>query len=92
MGEGEEGGGKGRKEGSKVEGRYLSHVTIIVEGSEVVQHFEGSHEGLGSRGIHEIEVHEIINTQLLQVEYYRAQIGSENFWVRVWLQILHING
>lgn len=61
--------------------------TIIIQSSEEVQHFQGSHKRLRCRGVHEIEVNEIIDTELFQLQDDASQVRSENFRVCI---VLHL--
>lgn len=33
--------------------------------------------------IHEVKVHQVINTQFLQLQHHRAKIRPQDFWIRV---------
>lgn len=60
--------------------------TIVIQSSKEVQHFQGSHKCLWCRGIHEVEMNEIINAELFQLQDDASQVRSQNFRVGV---VLH---
>ena len=61
-------------------------LTFVIECSEVVKQLQGPHEGLWGRGVHEVEVHQIINAELLELQHHRTEVGAKDFGVRV---VLH---
>lgn len=38
--------------------------------------------------VHEVEVHQVIDTQFLQLQHHRAQIRPQNLWICVVLRQL----
>mmetsp|Transcript_15659 Transcript_15659/g.29714 ORF Transcript_15659/g.29714 Transcript_15659/m.29714 type:complete len:227 (+) Transcript_15659:508-1188(+) len=66
---------------------FISEVTIVVQSAKVIQQFERPHEGLRRRWIHEIEMHEIINSKLLQLKYNVRQVGTQNLRIRLFLKL-----
>jgi len=58
----------------------LGQVTVVIQGSQSIQLFKGSDKRLWWRRVHEIEVNQIINTERLQHEDDRSQVGSLYFW------------
>ena len=60
--------------------------TIVIQSSEEVQHFQGTHKCFWCRGIHEIEVNKIINAKLFQLQNDASQVRSEDFRIGV---VLH---
>mmetsp|Transcript_15732 Transcript_15732/g.52661 ORF Transcript_15732/g.52661 Transcript_15732/m.52661 type:complete len:620 (+) Transcript_15732:595-2454(+) len=69
-------------------GAELSKVTIVIQSSEVVEELERSHQSLGGWRIHEVEMHQIVDPQLLQGEHNRPQVRSEHLGVSLLLQLL----
>lgn len=67
-------------------GTQFSQLSFVVYGRQVVQKFEGPHERLWSRRIHEVKVDEIVYSELLQLENHGTQVRPQNLGVRV---ILH---
>mmetsp|Transcript_35068 Transcript_35068/g.99431 ORF Transcript_35068/g.99431 Transcript_35068/m.99431 type:complete len:214 (-) Transcript_35068:1408-2049(-) len=41
---------------------------LIVEGAKVVEQLQGPHESLGGGWVHEIKVHQVVNSKLLELE------------------------
>lgn len=33
--------------------------------------------------VHEVEMHQVINAQFLELQHHRAQIRPQDFWIRV---------
>ena len=38
-------------------GEHLCHVAVVVQGAEVVEQLQGTHQGLRSRRVHKVKVH-----------------------------------
>lgn len=41
-------------------------------------------------GVHEVKMHQVINAQLLQLQHHRAQVGPQDFRVRVLLHLRRV--
>jgi len=52
---------------------------------------EGSHQGFGGWRVHEIEMDQIVDAQLLQLENDRPKIGSQDFGVGVLLHLVLVS-
>ncbi len=68
-------------------GAQVGHIAVVVQGSQVIEELEGAHQRFGRRRVHEVKVRQVVDAQLLQVEHHRAQVGAQDFRVRV---VLHL--
>jgi hypothetical protein len=50
----------------------ICQVAVIVEGGQVVEQLEGSHKGFWCGRVHEIEMDQIVDAQLLQLQHDSA--------------------
>mmetsp|Transcript_80034 Transcript_80034/g.214217 ORF Transcript_80034/g.214217 Transcript_80034/m.214217 type:complete len:283 (-) Transcript_80034:1008-1856(-) len=69
-------------------GTEVRQVPVVVERPEVVEELEGAHERLGRGGVHEVEVHQVVDAQLLEGEHHRPQVGPQHLGVGLLLQLL----
>ena len=49
------------------DGAELGEVAVVVERREVVEQLERAHQRLRRRRVHEVEVHQVVDAQLLQL-------------------------
>mmetsp|Transcript_79232 Transcript_79232/g.210411 ORF Transcript_79232/g.210411 Transcript_79232/m.210411 type:complete len:458 (+) Transcript_79232:652-2025(+) len=56
-------------------------IPVIIEATEVIEHLECAHQGLGRRGVQEVKVHEVVDSQLLQRQDHDAEVGSQDLRV-----------
>lgn len=57
-------------------------VAFVVEAGEVVEFFEGAHQGFGRGRVHEVEVDEVVDAEFFKVEDRGGEVGAEYFRVR----------
>ena len=69
------------------EGKEGERTAFVVERREVVEKLESTHDRLGRRGIHVVEVNEIVDTELLQLENNRRKVAAQNLGVGLLLQL-----
>jgi len=74
-----EGGVEGEFGGELAEG---GEVAFVVEAGEVVEFFEGAHQGFGRGRVHEVEVDEVVDAEFFEVEDRGGEVGAEYFRVR----------
>mmetsp|Transcript_9474 Transcript_9474/g.20872 ORF Transcript_9474/g.20872 Transcript_9474/m.20872 type:complete len:262 (-) Transcript_9474:1130-1915(-) len=60
------------------QGTIVSQLPLVVQGANVIQQLQRSHQRLRRRRVHEIKVHQVIHPQLLQRQHHRPQIRSQN--------------
>ena len=65
------------------DGSELGEVAVVVERREVVEQLEGAHQRLRRRRVHEVEVHEVVDAQLLQLQHHRAQVRPQDLGICV---------
>mmetsp|Transcript_15069 Transcript_15069/g.63555 ORF Transcript_15069/g.63555 Transcript_15069/m.63555 type:complete len:372 (+) Transcript_15069:2103-3218(+) len=72
-------------------GHHLAHlgeVPVVVQRAQVVEQLQRAHQRLGRGRVHEVEVHQVVDAELLQLEHHRSQVRAENLRVRLLLQVL----
>ena len=57
---------------------YLSEFPVVVECPQCVQLFQGQYKCLCWRGIHEVKVNQIVDTQTLKQQYNIPQVRALN--------------
>lgn len=53
-------------------GTQVCKISVIIQGGQIVEQLQGTHQGLWSRGVHKIEMHQIIDAQLLELQNHSA--------------------
>mmetsp|Transcript_48960 Transcript_48960/g.116583 ORF Transcript_48960/g.116583 Transcript_48960/m.116583 type:complete len:518 (+) Transcript_48960:640-2193(+) len=66
----------------------LRQVAVVVERAKVVEELERAHERLGRRRVHEVEVHQIVDAQLLEREHNAPQVAPQHLRVCLLLELL----
>ena len=61
----------------------LSQIQLLVHSSQIMKHFKRSHESLGCRRVHKVEMNKIINSKTLQLQDNTAKITAQNFRIRL---------
>eukprot|EP00754_Rhynchopus_humris_P006658 Rhum_TRINITY_DN13182_c1_g1::Rhum_TRINITY_DN13182_c1_g1_i1::g.57091::m.57091 len=58
-------------------------VALVGQAAQEVQQLERTHQGLGRGGVHPVEVHEVLNAQLLQLQHDGAEVRPQDLGVRL---------
>lgn len=57
----------------------LGQFTFVVQSAQVVEQFQGSHQGLRSRRIEKVKVDEVIDAETFKLKHDGSQVGTQNF-------------
>mmetsp|Transcript_2137 Transcript_2137/g.3137 ORF Transcript_2137/g.3137 Transcript_2137/m.3137 type:complete len:391 (-) Transcript_2137:559-1731(-) len=66
----------------------VREVAIVVQCPQIVEQLQGPHQRLGRRGVHEVEVDQVLHTELEQGEHHVAHLGAQDLGVGLLLQLL----
>ena len=58
-------------------------LAVVVQAGEVVELLERAHHGLGRRRVHQVEVHQVLDAELLQLEDRARQVRPQDLGVRL---------
>ena len=56
----------------------LGEVTVVVERPKVVEQLERAHQRLGCWRVHEVKVHEVVDTELLEREHHAPEVAAHH--------------
>merc|ERR1719445_487009 len=59
------------------DGSELSQVAVIIQGRQVVEKLQSSHQSLWCWGVHEVEMNQIIDTKLLELNDDSAKVRPQ---------------
>mmetsp|Transcript_5353 Transcript_5353/g.18121 ORF Transcript_5353/g.18121 Transcript_5353/m.18121 type:complete len:398 (-) Transcript_5353:100-1293(-) len=62
-------------------GAELREVAVVVQGPERVPGLERAHQRLRGRRVHEVEVHEVVDAELLELEHHGGEVGAQDLGV-----------
>merc|ERR1719384_2738340 len=69
------------------DGSQLGQVSVVIQGRQVVEKLQGSHQSLRSWRVHEVEVNQIVDAELFELNDDSAQVRPQYLRVGV---ILHL--
>ena len=68
------------------DGAELCEVALVVQRAQVVEQLQRAYQRLWGGHVHEVEVDQVVDAQLLQLQHHSAEVGAEDLGVGV---VLH---